>query len=119
MIRRPERNEMPKRIRILAKEKAPSAAAQKRAFEQAMTGLNESLFGELKHQAHMLLVSKGGKKSVNELFDKLHDLCDGYPMDVVTAASLNFAGNVYAGYIAFLNLHRMSGSKKSTATNRK
>lgn len=86
--------------------KAPTARAQKKAFAQALADMNETAFCEITNTADGLLVSKGGKKSSIELFDRFVSVCETYPIDVAAHASLLFAGNAYAGYRAFLELNR-------------
>ena len=91
---------------VKAVKNAPSAKAQERAFLDAQSDVNVTTFGELTHTASKLLVSKGGKKSYAQLFDKIADLCDEYPLDVAALASLQFAGNALSGYLAYLDLNR-------------
>lgn len=96
------------RGRALNKAKAPSARQKKIAFNQAKAYMNESTFRDLTAASKRLLISKGGNVLAKNLFDALVSVSENYPLDVITSASLAFAGNSYAGYLGYLGLQRIN-----------
>jgi hypothetical protein len=97
---------MGKIIGKTTKRPAPSARKQKAAFKEAQSRMCRTSFGQLTSNTQQLLLSKDGKALTQSLLSDLARVSVNYPLDVVAASSLAFAGNSYVGFLAFLELNK-------------